>query len=186
MPHLFARPGAAILKETQHGPIYLPADAEAAQPINNQIKRLLAVVMPIIQGAEAPPEAMQQLAADMGRERLEEMRQDTSIASLAEELSLVVALCIDHPIFPVGQAYQLSEDLPLVGSPAGYGGPTNDLPFNLPVDAQDYPLQEIEALVRSYFRLGQEVRRRLKTPLRRLNTGRKEILMNFRRIAPYG
>jgi hypothetical protein len=101
-------------------------------------------------------------------------RESTSIYNSAEELALVVALCAPRPIFPLGQWYQRPIDLPLVGTLGGYSGPTNDHPFYIAIDQQDYPVTEIEALVRRYRALDPNTRRRLRTPLSRLNQGRRQ------------
>ena len=164
------RPGAAIVKETVHGPLYESSTSEAASASRRQGELMLSALM-------APTEAEKQAAfAEMAKtmDPLKAARESTSIYDIAEELALVVALCTARPIFPLGQWYQRPINLPLVGTLGGYSGPTNDHPFYIPVDQQDYPVAEIEALVQRYRSLDPHTRRRLKTPLSRLNQGRRQ------------
>ena len=164
------RPGAAIIKETVHGPLYEPSTSEAASASRRQSELVLSALM-------APTDAGRQKAfTEMARtmDPLKAARESTSIYNSAEELATVVALCTDRPIFPLGQWYQRPIDLPLVGTLGGYSGPTNDHPFYIAIDQQDYPVAEIEALVQRYRALDPNTRRRLKTPLNRLNQGRRQ------------
>ncbi len=164
------RPGAAIVKETVHGPMYESSTSEVATASRRHGELMLSVLM-------APTEAGKQAAfAEMAKtmDPLKAARESTSIYNSAEELSLVVALSTTRPIFPLGQWYQRPIDLPLVGTLGGYSGPTNDHPFYIAVDQQDYPVPEIEALVQCYRSLDSHTRRRLKTPLSRLNQGRRQ------------
>jgi hypothetical protein len=164
------RPGAAIVKETVHGPLYESSTSEAAGASRRQGELMLSFLT-------APTEAGRQAAlAEVAKtmDPLQAARDSTSIYNSAEELALVVALCTTQPIFPLGQWYQRPFGLPLVGTIGGYSGPTNDHPFYIAVDQQDYPVAEIEALVQRYRSLDPHTRGRLKTPLSRLNQGRRQ------------
>jgi hypothetical protein len=164
------RPGAAIVKETIHGPLYEPSSSSAAAASRQQSELLLRFL-------SAPDEADKQaVLAELGElmDPLKAARESTSIYNDAEELVTVVALSTPQPIFPLGQWYQRPIDLPLVGTLGGYSGPTNDHPFYIPVDQQDYPVDEIEDLMQRYRRLDPTTRKRLRTPLSRLNQGRRQ------------
>jgi hypothetical protein len=164
------RPGAAIVKETVHGPLYEPSTSQTANTSKRRYELLLSAVI-------APNNAEKQAAfAELAKTAnpLKAARESTSIYNTAEELALVVALCTGRPIFPLGQWYQRPISLPLVGTLGGYSGPTNDHPFYIAVDQQEYPVEEIEALVQRYRSLDLHTRGRLKTPLSRLNQGRRQ------------
>ncbi|MDM0025924.1 HEPN domain-containing protein [Variovorax saccharolyticus] len=166
------RPGAAVIKESLHGPLYQPNNsAEAAKS-----RRMAELIAKAFSNGGAPvfDESMMKEIAGMS-DPLKAARESTSISGDAEELLTVVALLCPRPLFPLGQWHQRPGHLPLVGQIGGYSGPTNDLPFYVPIDPTDYPISEIESLVNSYRKLPSETRKRLKTPLRRLNQGRREL-----------
>jgi hypothetical protein len=163
------RPGAAIVKETVDGPLYESSTSEAAIANKRQSELMLnALIAPSETGKQA---ALAELAKMM--DPLEAARESTSIYDDAEEVATVVALCTSRPIFLLGQWYQRPIDLPLVGTLGGYCGPTNDHPFYIAIDQQDYPVTEIEALIKRYRVLDEQTRKRLRTPLNRLNQGRR-------------
>nr|SPS05179.1 protein of unknown function [Candidatus Nitrotoga fabula] len=169
----FAQPGAAIVKETVHGPLYETSTSNAGRANSPPCELILSALMnPGETGRQAAFAEATQKMMD-GPFKME--RKSTSIYNSAEELAMVVALCTDRPIFPLGCWYQRPDiDLPLVGTICGYTGPTNDKPFYIAIDQQDYPVNEIEDLVRRYQLLDLNTRKRLKTPLSRLNQGRRQ------------
>lgn len=169
----FARPGAAIVKETVHGPLYEKLASDAGRANSLPCELILSALMnPDEAGRQAEFAEAAQKMMD-GPFKME--TESTSIYNSAEELAMVVALCTDRPIFPLGHWYQRPDiNLPLVGTICGYTGPTNDKPFYIAIDPQDYPVAEIEDLVRRYQSLDLHTRKRLKIPLSRLNQGRRQ------------
>ena len=164
------RPGAAIVRETIHGPIYEASTSAAALESRRHSDLMLKAVL-ASDGSERQ-EALAELGNAMNP--LKAARENPSIYNDAEELATVVALLSARPIFPLGQWYQRPIELPLVGSSFGYSGPTNDFPFHIIINPQDYPVTEMEALVQRYRALDEQIRKHLKTPLSRLNQGRRQ------------
>jgi hypothetical protein len=165
------RPGAAVVKETLHGPLYEPASSQSAVKSRRQGELMLRVLMAPTQ--EEREGAMREIAETM--DPLKAARESSSIYSVAEELIRVVALLCPRPLFALGQWYQRPSELPIVGQLGGYSGPTNDHPFYTSVDKQDYPVDDIQALINAYRSLPAATRNRLKTPLARLNQGRRQL-----------
>jgi len=165
------RPGAAVVKETVHGPIYERNDAPSAVQSRMHGELMLQTLM--AKSAEERDHAMRTMAEMM--DPLKAARESTSIYPDAEELVCVVALLTPKPIFPLGQWYQRPASLPIVGRLGGYSGPTNEHPFYIHIEKQDYPVQEIESLVASYLALPLATRKQLRTPLKRLNQGRRQL-----------
>jgi len=133
----FARPGAAMIRETKDGPLYVKP-AEMFKP------------------PEKP-------------------RQTNSIASRAQEIAEVIALLTPKPIFVLGHWYQRPENTPLLGHIGQYAGPSKNRPFCFPIEPQDYLTAAIASLVGQYESLSSDVRKRLRTPLARLNQSRRHL-----------
>ncbi len=167
----FPRAGAAVVKETLHGPLYEPASSQPATKIRRQCELMLRAYM--LPTQEERDGAMREIREMM--DPLKTARESSSIYSEAAELIQVVALLCPRPLFALGQWYQRPIDLPIVGRIYGYGGPTYDHPFHIPVEKQDYPVDEIKALINAYRSLPAITRNRLKTPLSRLNQGRRPM-----------
>jgi hypothetical protein len=165
------RPGAAIVKETIHGPIFEGPRSEAALRSDRQSQLMIAVLR--APTPEARHQIMEELARTMDLQKA--ARESTSIARLAEELSEVIALLVPKPIFVLGQWYQRPQNAPLVGSVGAYSGPKNDPPFHTEIKQEDYPIEEIQSLVAQYRALDESIRKRLRTPLNRLNQGRRNL-----------
>ena len=165
------RPGAAIVRLSQHGPMYDSVTSKAAAR-SRQHSDL------ILQAVTAPSEAERQRAmrqlAEMMPTQVEEGPNE-SISSLASELADVLALFTPKPVIPVGHWYQRPEALPLVGMIGAYGGPTNEHPLYIDIPPQDYPTADIQTTVSRYLALPEKTRRQLRTPLRRLNQGRRQL-----------
>ena len=119
------RPGAAVVKETLHGPLFESASSEAARKTHRQSELMLRMLMAPTQ--EEREGAIREMGEMM--DPLKAVRASSSIYSEAEELIRVVALLCPRPLFALGQWYQRPNDLPLVGQLGGYSGPTNDHPF---------------------------------------------------------
>jgi hypothetical protein len=164
------RPGAAVVRETMHGPLFEGPKSKAALQSDRQSQLMLQVLMGPTQEAKrsALEEFAQNTTPKVGG-------SDTSIAPHAQELCEVVALLTSKPIFTLAQWYQCPENTPLLGRLAAYSGPTNDHPFYLEIKAQDYAVDEIITLVRQYRALSQSIRNHLRTPLSRLNQGRRHL-----------
>jgi hypothetical protein len=166
----FPKPGAALVRGTMHGPLFEGPKSKAALHSDRQSQLMLAVVMGPTE--EAKRRALDEFAKTT---TLRPGGSDTSIAPLAQELCEVVALLTSKPIFTLAQWYQSPENTPLLGRIAAYSGPTNDHPFFIEIKAQDYPVDDIVTLVRQYRALNQSIRDRLRTPLSRLNQGRRHL-----------
>lgn len=164
------RPGAAIVKEIVHGPLYEPFTSPAAIASKRRSELMLAAFMG---QTEAQKQAALTELAKLS-DPLEATLESTSIYNEAVELATVVALCAPRPIFPIGHWFQRPVDLPLVGTIGSYSGPTNDHPFYIAIDQQDYSVAEIQAVVHHYRALNDTTRNRLRTPLNRLNQGRRQ------------
>ena len=165
------RPGAAIVRLTQHGPVYDPVTSKAAARSRLQSDLMLRVVT---SPSEADRQSAMRQLAELMPTQLEEGLID-SIGSLANELADVIALFTPKPLIPVGHWYQRPEYLPLVGLLGGYSGPTNEHPLYLEIPPQEYATSEIQDTVRRYQALPEKTRRQLRTPLRRLNQGRRQL-----------
>ena len=165
------RPGAAIVRLTKHGPIYESVTSKAAAKSRRHSELMLRMVM--APSATERQRAMQQLAELILMR--EEERLTDSIEILAIELADVVALQTPMPIIPVGHWFQRPEGLPLVGMLSSYSGPTNEHPLYNEVPSQDYAAHEIQVTVTQYLALPEKTRRQLRTPLRRLNQGRRQL-----------
>ncbi len=165
------RPGAAIIRDFESGPLYEPPNSESARINEEQSRLMLAVLL-------GPSEEDKRIAmeglAEMMKSRVRG-RGSNSAAELSEELSAVIALKTPKPIFPLGHWYQRPPDLPLVGPLGGWSGPTNEHPFYIPVEPQEYAYREIEELVRRFQTLDAAMRKRLRTPLSRLNQSRRNV-----------
>ncbi len=166
----FARAGAAIIRETRHGPLYEGPNSEAAIKSDRHAQLMLAVVT--APPAEARSEATHNLAE---LSSLEVPRQTNSIAPRAQEIAEVIALLTQKPVFVLGQWYQRPENTPLLGYISSYSGPNKDHPFYISIEPQDYATAAITSLVGQYESLSGEVRKRLRTPLARLNQGRRHL-----------
>ena len=165
------RPGAAIVRLTQHGPIYDPVTSKTAIRSRQQADLVLRVVT-------SPSEADRERAARQHAELMSSQIDEgptESISGLASELADVLALFTPKPIIPVGHWYQRPEDLPLVGMIGGYSGPTNEHPLYIDLPPQDYATAEIQDTISRYLALPEKTRRQLRTPLRRLNQGRRQL-----------
>ncbi len=165
------KPGAAIIRQTIDGPLFEGPKSQAAMRTERRSQLMLAAVMSPTQ--ETKREAFDALAQMM--DPVKAVRESTSIALFAQELSEVIALLVSKPIFALAQWYQRPPNTPLLGAVGAYGGPTNDHPFYLGIEQQDYPIDEIKDLVRQYLGLDQNIRKRLRTPLVRLNQGRRHL-----------
>ncbi len=165
------RPGAAVVKETIHGPIYEPASSHSAIESRKQGELTLRAFMASSQ--EEREGLMREIRA--ANDTVKGARENPSISSEAEDMIRVVALLCPKPLFTLGQWYQRPDYLPLVGQVGGYSGPTNDHPFYIPIEKQEYPIEEIQALATAYRLLPVATRNRLKTPLARLNQGRRQL-----------
>jgi hypothetical protein len=95
----FARPGAVIVRETTHGPLFEGPHSEAALKSDRQSKLMLEVVM--ARTVQARQDAMKAIADLSNLE--EAVRGSTSIALLAEEMAQVMALLTPKPVFTLGQ-----------------------------------------------------------------------------------
>ena len=137
-------------------------------------EQVLAVLLATSE--EAKHEALKRYAEML--DPLKAAKESMSIAPLAEELATVIGLLTPKPIFTLGQWYQRPENTPLVGLLASWSGPTSDHPFYISIDKQDYRLSEIEALVQQYQALDDSIRKKLCTPLSRLNQSRRQLEHN--------
>jgi Apea-like HEPN len=167
----FARAGAAITRETNHGPLYEGPGSETAIKSDRQSQLMLAAAMGPT--AQARNEALQRFAELINPR--EQSRQTNSIAPRAQEIAEVIALLTPKPIFVLSQWYQRPENTPLLGRISAYSGPNKDRPFYISIEPQDYRTADITSLVGQYESLSSDVRKRLRTPLARLNQGRRDL-----------
>jgi hypothetical protein len=151
--------------------MYEPHDSEAARISEKESRLTLALLLnPSEEGKRA---AMEQLAAIMNSRM--PTKGSNPAAELSEELSAAIALKTPKPIFTLGHWYQRPANIPLVGRLGGWSGPTNEHPFYTAVDQQDYAYGEIEELAYRFQTLDPQMRKRLRTPLLRLNQSRRNL-----------
>jgi hypothetical protein len=138
IPNSFARAGAALIRETKHGPLYEgPVSVRTAE----------------FQGRAEP----------------------FGVGPRAQEIAGVIALLTPKPIFVLSRWYQRPENTPLLGRISEYPGPNRDRPFYVSIEPQDYATADITSLIGRYESLSGDVRKRLRTPLARLNQGRRHL-----------
>jgi len=165
-------PGAAIVKETVHGPLFEGPNSEAVIKSNLQSDQILAALMSSTEGER---QKSFEKAAQLMDEKVTADRTGESIGFLAQEILEVIALLAPKPLFTLAHWYQRPVNIPLAGALGAYSGPTNDHPFHIALEKQDYPVAHIQALVAQYLDLDPETRKGLRTPLTRLNQGRRQL-----------
>lgn len=167
--HLLPSPGSALVKTSIDGPIYEPGSSRAAKEKWVEVDSMVRAYM--AQGDEQK-KLFRALGEKMGSKRL---NAPVSVRDEAEDWLAVMALRCPNPIFALGQWYQRPSHLPVVGGLGGFGWPKNEHPFSYPIKKQDYDFAEIASLVDKYQKLAIDAKKRMRTPLARLNNARMQL-----------
>jgi hypothetical protein len=169
LAHMHPQPGAALIKISKLGPIYEPRTSRAAKAMRMTGNNL-------IRAMEAQGEQRRRLFMALGEKSLsEQANSPASIFEEAEDLLAVMALICPNPIFALGQWYQRPDYLPIVAGMGSFGWPRNEHPFNFPIEKHDYDCSNLASLVNNYRELPLDTKKRLKTPLARLNMARMQL-----------